>query len=272
MRDLKRRTALITGGASGIGLGMAEAFADAGMNLVLADNNEAALADAAASLKGAGAAVLARMMDVTDRAAWRATAEAAEARFGGVDVLCNNAGIAVLGWDVDAIKPELWDLTVGINLTGAFNGCHEFVPRMKRRGCGHIVNTGSVSSLRGRASHAVYVATKHAILGLSESLALEGKEHNIGVTIVCPGHVATNLNDNSRRQRAAIADGRSPKGEDQGIFEPSAMKPRVVGDMVREAVERNLFYVITHPEYRSIVSERHAELLRAFDHADARGR
>lgn len=270
MRNLRGRTAFITGAASGIGLGMARAFAEAGMNLVLTDVNGDDLAAAGARLADEGATVLAQRLDVTDRTAWREAGDAAESRFGGIDLLCNNAGIVAMGWDVDTLPPDLWDLTVAINLNGLFYGTHEILPHMKRRARGgHIVNTGSVSSLRGRASHAVYVATKHAVLGFSESLAQEVRPHGIGVSILCPGHVNTNLNRNSQRRRDNVAADASPGGEDAGITGPEALDPLSVGRRVREAVEDDRFFIITHPDYRSIVEARHAELMAAFDHADA---
>ena len=271
MRDLAGRTAFITGGASGIGFGMAQAFAQAGMNLVLADIDGEALERAATALMESGCAVLGVRLDVRDRGQWDAAVSQAEARFGAIHVLCNNAGIVAMGWGIDEIPPPMWNLGVDINLTGMFNGLRVLVPRMKRNeNGGHIVNTGSVSSLRGRAHHAVYVATKHAVLGLSESLALELAPHGIGVSILCPGHVNTNLNATSHRQREAISDAASPLGPDQGMTRAGALDPLSVGEMVREAIQADAFYILPHPEYRGIVEERHRELMRAFDYWDRR--
>ena len=269
MRDLRGKTAFITGAASGIGFGLAQAFAEAGMQLAITDIDEASLARAAATLRESGATVFAHRLNIADRAEWTQAADAAQSACGSIDILCNNAGITAMGWEVDQIPPDLWDLGIGINLTGAFNGTREIAPRIKAQGTGgHIVFTASVSALRGRAGHAVYVAAKHGILGLADSLRGELAPHHIGVSVLAPGHVHTALHETSARVRAAITDATGPGGEDTNINAPSALDPLALGRFTREAVETDRFFILSHAEFRGIVEDRHTAMMDAFDIAE----
>lgn len=273
MNNLAGKVALITGGAGGLGLGMAEVFGEAGMRIVVTDIDGDRLAVAAAQLSGRGIDVLGIPFDITDREAWATAVAQAIAHFGAIHLLGNNAGISAVGWDVDQIAPELWDLVIATNLTATFNGVRAVLPAMKAQGQGgHIVNTASISGLRARAGHAVYVAAKHGVVGLSETLRLELAPWNIGVSVLCPGHVPTPLPETSRRLRAAV-EGSAPQAAIEVLSGAATHIDAIgVGRMVRDAVIADRLFVLTHPEYRDIVAQRHSELAEAFDRAAAGAR
>ena len=184
MDDLTGKCAFVTGGASGIGFGMAEALAGAGMKVVIADIEANALEQAAAKLKSSGAAVHAIQLDVTDRAAMESAAADAEEAFGAVDVVCNNAGVCWRGFMTDASYDD-WDWVLGVNLGGVVNGIRTFVPRLIARGeGGHVVNTASMAGLMASPGNSVYCTSKFAVVGLSEGLRKELAPKGIGVTVL----------------------------------------------------------------------------------------
>ena len=199
MEQLEGKVAVITGGGSGIGQGMAQACADVGMRVVIADIEEDAAERVANELRERGAEAIAVRTDVTDRAALDELADAAYEAFGAVHLLCNNAGVISVG-EIASTTPEDWQWLFGVNVFGVVHGIQAFVPRMREQiaasgGEAHIVNTGSMSSISAtRAVQVgVYCATKHAVLGLSETLRNELEGDGIGVSILCPGGVATQL-------------------------------------------------------------------------------
>lgn len=266
MQDVRGKIALITGGASGIGLGMAEAFAAAGMKVIIADIDEVALERAQALLKAAGAGVAALKLDVSSRANWDAAALDAERIFGPVDVLCNNAGIAQSRiafdkhLDLVEIPEELWRLMFDINVTGVFHGMKTIVPRMIAQGRGgHVVNTSSMAGFLAPAGLAVYVATKFAVLGMSESAAAELAPHGIGMSILCPGGVQSNLVATTAARRASVAGaghGAASNLLQSALPHAPKMSARKVGERVLKAIRDNELYVITHPEYGPLMTER----------------
>ena len=271
MHDLAGRTALITGGASGIGLGMARAFLAAGLRVVIADIDEAALAAARTALPGLGAAL---PLNVTRSAAWDQALDAAEAALGPIDILCNNAGVGqgrfADGRDTRvADMPEaLWRMVLEINATGTFLGARAILPRMLARGSGHIVNTASTGGLMAPAGIAAYCASKFAVVGLSESLRAELAPAGIGVSVLCPGGVRSNLFASSAAIRATIpgaADGMASEATEALRTEQAQrMDPVSVGQAVLRAIAANALYIIPHPEYLGHVEERHAALAAAF--------
>ncbi|MBA0052501.1 SDR family NAD(P)-dependent oxidoreductase [Streptomyces sp. AJS327] len=209
MFELAERTAFITGGAQGIGLGIARAFAKEGARLALVDLHESALDTARAELS-ALTRVETFALDVTDRDAYARVADEAEERLGPVTVLCNNAGVGG-SYPIASMTYELWDLLVGTNLGGVVNGIQTFLPRMIARGePAHVVNTASAAGLApgGSAAGYMYEGTKAGVIGLSEALSKQlGHEgHPIGMTVLCPGPVATNL----------VATGRAAHGRRSG--------------------------------------------------------
>jgi 2-hydroxycyclohexanecarboxyl-CoA dehydrogenase len=269
--DLQGKVAFITGSAGGIGLGMARAFAEAGMAIAMADVDVDALGQAASELESAGARVLALPLDVTDRAGWAAAAERASAKLGPVQLLCNNAGISTLGLKFAEIPPGLWDKVIDTNLSGAFNGIHCFLEPMIASGGGHIVNTASMGGLFGGIPNlTAYTATKFALVGLSESLRAELATDGIGVSVVCPGGVQTRLWRTSRRARGLPDVDAEPGDISSQSASPEGMDPYQVGLLTVDAVRNNELYVITHPEFRSLLVYRQDQLIEACDRSEGR--
>ena len=256
------RVAVVTGGASGLGLAMARAMGDRGARLVLADIDESALAEAERSFRDAGVRVRVQRTDVTDRASVDALADATFSHFGGAHILCNNAGIAALGSVHDA-DPQVWEKSMAVNLWGVVHGVDAFLQRMidQNQG-GHVVNTASMAGLVGMKYLGVYCVTKFAVVGLSESLERELRPHGIGVHVLCPMIVATNIGANSARVL-----GQAPPPEDTGAIPgdaappPGAIKggvitPEEVGRRVVEGIERGRLFILTHPEQREFLKRR----------------
>jgi len=269
LAHLAGKVALVTGGASGIGLGMASAFAAAGMTLVLADIDEGQLATAAEGLRAGGARVITARLDVRDRAAWAELVARIDAELGGVWLLCNNAGVSA--FDKLAEMPaQAWDWLLGINLGGVFNGVHAVVPGMIARGTGHVVNTGSLGGLAvvpGTPIGAYYVA-KAGVIALSEKLREEVADHGVGVSVLCPGPVESRLQATSAGTRPGSPDEREPN--DYRAGEQGVLSARAVGDLVVRGVLENSPYILPHPQARPMVERRFAALLAAFDGAAAR--
>jgi NAD(P)-dependent dehydrogenase (short-subunit alcohol dehydrogenase family) len=232
MQDFEGKVAVVTGGAAGIGRGMAERLAAAGAKLVLADVNSDALAETAKELESGGASVLQVQTDVTDYAQVQALARRAFDEFGAVHVLCNNAGISTQNIAIWDIPIEEWRQVVGVNFWGVLHGIHAFVPLMLQSGAeGHIVNTASAAGLGSRPGLSPYVATKHAVVALTESLHhdLRLAGANVRASVLCPGRVVTRMSS------------RAPDEE-------RSMLPSEVGDMVVAAIREQRFWILTHPE------------------------
>ena len=273
MKDLGGKTALVTGGASGIGFGIAQALGAAGMRLVIADIDSAALARATGQLGSDGVTVMPIELDVTSGAAWEAAATRVEKEFGPVSVLCNNAGVGQgriafnKAFELTDIPEALWQLLFATNVTSVYHGVHAFVPRMQARGQGgHIVNPASMASFLAPPGLAVYSATKFAVLGLSESLRGELLPHRIGVSVLCPGGVQSNLVARTAAIRQATPG--AMQGMEQAIVAPLATEPvkmsaRSVGERVRRAIEQDELYILTHPEYGPLMRERFDAILSA---------
>jgi NAD(P)-dependent dehydrogenase (short-subunit alcohol dehydrogenase family) len=270
MDPFKDRVAVITGGAGGIGAAMAKAFAERGAKLVLADLDEAALAAAVRELEKSGAQALGVHTDVSKPESVEALAEATLRRFGGVHIVCNNAGIATFGPIAKSTRKD-WEFTMGVNFWGVVNGVQAFVPRLiaQNQG-GHVINTASMAGLVGMRWLGVYCASKFAVVGLTESLFVELRDHGIGASVLCPMMVATNINENSLRMRPSAL--RNPAGSDiaqTGGDAPSlvggTIQPRELALRVVRAVERRELYILTHPEQREILKRRAARLDAAFN-------
>jgi NAD(P)-dependent dehydrogenase (short-subunit alcohol dehydrogenase family) len=277
MEQIEGRVAFITGGASGIGLGMAKAFTGAGMKCVLADLRDDHIEEARAWFEEAGRAGQVHLLklDVTDRAAYAAAADEAERAFGKVHVLCNNAGIGISA-PVSEASYEDWDWGVDVNLTGVFNGVHVFLPRIRAHGeGGHIVNTASMGGILQYSRAGVYVTTKFAVVGLSEALRAELMDEPIGVSAFCPGGVRTNIREweKTRPARFATAAGQAaptapPRGfnmseEVLATLNQMSWQPEEVGEMVLNGIRTNALYIFTSPEFRPGIEERFAAILEA---------
>jgi NAD(P)-dependent dehydrogenase (short-subunit alcohol dehydrogenase family) len=264
----RERVAVITGGASGIGLAMARAFAARGSRLVLADVDESALSQAEKELSREGARVLAVPTDVTRREQVEALAEASMQRFGAVHLLCNNAGIAVLGSLVGA-DPAEWETAMAVNFWGVVYGVDAFVPRMlARKQGGHVVNTASMAGLVGMQQLGVYCATKFAVVGLSESLERELRPQGIGVHVLCPMIVSTNIGRNSARRLGRPEPDQPPPQPGASAGESmvgGVVAPREVAQRVVRGIERGSLYIFTHPEQREILRRRARRQDAVFD-------
>jgi NAD(P)-dependent dehydrogenase (short-subunit alcohol dehydrogenase family) len=196
--SLKGKTALVTGAASGIGRASALAFARRGADLVISDIDEAGLASAAEEVRALGQEAFTQRVDVASEEQMEAFAAEVHGRIEGVDLLMNNAGVAIAGAFLDTSLPD-WDWILGINLRGVVHGCHFFVPNMVRRARGgHVINVSSAAGYSTSSNLAAYNATKYAVLGLSEALWDELRPHGIGVTAACPGVIDTPITRNAR--------------------------------------------------------------------------
>ena len=269
MDPFEERVAVITGGAGGIGMALAEAFAARGARLVLADIDEARLASAVRSLSDAGARVIAVPTDVTRRESVDALAESTFKHYGSAHIICNNAGIAVLGPMLTA-TPADWELTFDINFWGVVHGVQSFVPRLIEQGeGGHIVNTASMAGLVGMAWLGVYCASKFAVVGLTESLARELRGEKIGVSLLCPMIVDTQINQNTQR----LLD-TAPRGPTAAMTPPQdqmkggMVSPESVARRVVRAIDAGELYILTHPEQREILRRRAAKLDAVFQSDD----
>jgi NAD(P)-dependent dehydrogenase (short-subunit alcohol dehydrogenase family) len=264
MEDLEGKVAFITGGASGIGFGMARVFLRNGMKVVIADVRQDHLDEAAAALKGANN-VHFMQVDVTDRAAMARAADETVEIFGKVHVLCNNAGVGIIGSAKDATYDD-WDWGIRVNLDGVFNGIRSFLPKILAHGeGGHIVNTSSVSAVL--PGGLIYAAAKAGVMGLSEGIRTELAADNVGVTVLMPGPIVTNIHEVAKLRPEKFQDTGFREMEDRLLQrQPSAawMDPIQVGEMIVDAIRRNLLFVLTHNEFRDGTAQRFEAILAAF--------
>lgn len=258
MKDVEGKVAFITGGNSGIGLGIARAFTDAGMKVVITYRTKSHLDEAMKYLEGAGNRVHAVSVDVTDRAAMEKAADETERVFGKVHVIVNNAGVAVIGGLSTATYDD-WDWAMNVNLDGVFNGIRTFLPRIRAHGeGGHVIATSSLAGLLAHGPAGVYTATKFAVVGMMEALRNELAGTNIGVTVFCPGIVNTNIGDSARNRPAELSDSgfkpdpsrmpRPPAGA-RPMGPPPGMDALEAGQRVLRGMRNNDLYVLTTPEF-----------------------
>lgn len=259
MQNLPGKTAFVTGGASGIGLGIAKALLGAGMNVVIADIREDHLAAATQEL-GVSERVLALKLDVTDRAAYARAADAAEARFRHIHILCNNAGVAVVGPTELATYAD-WDWVMGVNLGGTINGIVTILPRMKRHGAGgHIVNTASMSGLVPHPGATIYGTSKGAVVAMIECMRAELEPHGIVCSAFCPGAVQSNIAEAGRTRPAALADtgyaeADRRRQQNTNYFHLFRTKEEI-GQRVLQGILNDELFILTHSEFRQGVAER----------------
>ena len=268
MQDVAGKVAFITGGGSGMGLGMAEAFTAAGMRVVIADIRRDHLDQALARL--AGREVHTLLLDVADRAAMAAAAAETVQVFGKVHVLVNNAAIGFMGTVSDSSYDD-WDWVMGVNLGGVFNGVREFVPRIRAQGeGGHVVTTASMGGLFCGGNAGVYNTSKHAVVGLMEALREELGPEGIGASVFCPGLVNTNIHEAEHTRPARYAQsGYLLKPGELAAREqfmksqvlPAGMTPLEVGERVLRGIRHNDLYILSHPEYETGLRERFDAIL-----------
>lgn len=269
MKELAGRVAVVTGGGSGIGRGMAIAFAEAGMRVALADVETSAAVRVRDELIANGAEAAAFPVDVSELDSLTSLADAVYETFGGTHLLCNNAGVSVFS-PLHATRDADWRWVLGVNLMGVVHGIQAFLPRMKAQaGEKHVVNTASIAGLVPFPALGPYVASKYAVVGLSETLRLEGASYGLSCSVLCPGNVRTQIIGSARNRPAQLGGPDThvdPRFDDviQGGLDPLA-----VGRRVRAGVEADELFILTHPELRERVAERNVALLTAFDDAGA---
>lgn len=272
MEKFDGTTVFITGGAQGIGLGMARAFAREGANLALADLDAAAL-DRARDELAEVTTVATFELDVRDRTAFERVADEVETLLGPVSVLCNNAGVGS-GLGLAEMTYAQWDLVIGVNLGGVINGIQTFLPRMVDRGApGHVVNTSSGAGLAVMAgTEFMYHTAKYAVVGMSEALRRLLDPHDIGLTVLCPGLVATNIAATSRANEPGAPHERS--ADEQAAVDQAwavreallgnlGLDPDEVGDMVLAAIRANQLYLHTDRIMADAIATRTTALLEA---------
>ena len=267
LETLDGKVAVVTGGGGGIGRGIALALGEAGMRVALADVEKDSAERVAAELRERGVEAASFATDVMKRDSVEALAEGVYERFGAVHLLCNNAGVTTFG-PIDAQTAADWDWVLGVNLHGVVHGLESFLPRMKQQeGEKHVVNTASIAGMQGLPILGPYVATKFAVVGLTETLRIEGRSWGCSASVLCPGNVKTGIVKSQRNRPSELGDASETPGIESAI-EASIEKgidPELVGRMVRDAVLRDDLYVFTHAEQRAELQERFDRILSAFD-------
>jgi NAD(P)-dependent dehydrogenase (short-subunit alcohol dehydrogenase family) len=268
MRDLKGRVAVVTGGGSGIGRGLCRAFAAEGMAVAVADVDRASAEETATDLRERGTRAIAVHTDVSDRESVQELAERVAQELGGVHLVCNNAGVCIGGRPLENTEAD-WRWLLGVNLMGVVHGCHVFAPRLVAQGEGHIVNTASVGGFLAGPDLDVYCATKFAVVAFSEALRAELAPRGVGVSLLCPGQVATRLAESERLRPRSLG----PSGGTSAMLTPlieGGVDPIEVAKRVLAGVRSDAEYIFTHAEFRELLAERFRRVLAAFDAVPAR--
>ncbi|WP_157743441.1 SDR family oxidoreductase [Ochrobactrum quorumnocens] len=273
MDDFTDRIAFITGGASGIGLALARAFSSAGANLVLADINGPRLEEVVLKFNRDGTEALGVELNVADIESWKSARAQTEDRFGGIDILCNNAGVAPANLPFEQISDEDWNWIVGVNLNGIRNGIATWLPAMKRAGRpGHIINTASVLGLFATANAADYVACKYAVVGMSEALHMELSDTLIEVSVICPGFVETPLAaDREVHKRLSGIVSTLSREPSSRIGDRAALLPDRLGTDVLNALRSRQFLILPQPEYARVIDSKYGRIRREYGLCDATG-
>ena len=267
LADLAGKVAVVTGGASGIGKGIAGALVAEGMEVVIADVDDGPLATTAEELGAVGIRT-----DVGDAASVERLAAETLERFGAVHVVCNNAGIGPRGRIADLTLDD-WRWIVDVNLWGVIHGVTTFLPLLERNADGgHIVNTASMAGLSPVPGIGSYCVTKYGVVALTETLAIELEQagSKVGVTVLCPGPVRTNIKASSRNRPAGLGPGALEDFDLEQVPERQAdrwLDPPEVGAIVVDAIKRGELYGITHPELFERVEQRHERLAAAVERA-----
>ena len=280
MRELAGKTAFVTGGASGIGFALGRAFAVAGMNVMLADVEAAALAAAIETMSEFAPHVRGVACDVADPASVDRAAEASFQAFGNVHVVCNNAGVGG-GSGIDDISLDAWRWVIDVNLMGVVHGIRTFLPHIRAHGeGGHIVNTASMAGMNSGMGFSAYSASKFAVVNMSEGLAARLQPLGIGVAVLCPGFVRTRIWESWRNRPERYGPARAPDpASPAGVLlfhlaelGQSGLDPADVAAQVLAAIREDALYVFTHagPEWRAELEERFGAILAAMDKAAAR--
>ncbi len=274
MSQFAGKTAVISGGAEGIGLSIAKALGEQKMNIVLADIDEINLEKAYLELESAGASVLAVVLNVAEEAQWQEVAERAIERFGKVHMVVNNAGVGGGSGPIEGQDAKAWQWTIDVNLMGVVYGAKVMVPLIKQHGeGGWVINVASMAGMGGVPYSGAYTATKTAVVALSESWSVELKQADIKVSVLCPAFVQTRIYESQRNrpdryQSDAVAeadDGASSTKAKEMV--ERGIEPSIVGKRVVEALSQGEMYIFTHPNYRPIIQQRSAAIDAAFERA-----
>lgn len=268
IQELRGRTAVITGAGSGIGRGMARAFAAEGMQLAVCDIRADALADTVAEIAASGGHALPVTVDVSDSASVAAAAARIAAELGDIHVLCNNAGIAMHGVAVADVAEADWDWVIGVNLRGVINGVHHFLPYLRAHGeAAHIVNTASIGGFQVNPNFHTgpYSMTKYAVVAISEALEHELAGSNVGVSVLAPASVATGIYHSARARPERLGPGQDhPKQLELDDLIRDGWEPERVGRRVAHAIKTGEFYIFTHIATQPRIEQRHARIQHAF--------
>ena len=274
MSQFAGKTAVISGGAEGIGLSIAKALGEEKMNIVLADINSENLEKASEELEQAGIPVLAVTLDVAEESQWQTVAERALERFDKIHMVVNNAGVGGEPGPIEQQNTKGWQWALNVNLMGVVYGAKVMVPFIKEHGeGGWVVNVASMAGMGGVPYSGAYTATKSAVVALSESWAVELEEDGVGVSVLCPAFVQTRIYESHRNRQAQYqsdntdsthANNRAEKSR-QAV--ESGIDVSIVGKRVVEALNAKELYIFTHPNYRFVIQQRAAAIDAAFERA-----
>lgn len=283
MSEFAGKTAVISGGAEGIGFSIATALGKQGMNVVLGDIDGKQLALAEQTLTEQGIAVLTVEMDVTNIAQWQNMADQAIARFGKVHMLVNNAGVGGMPGSIEQTDNKDWRWVMDVNLMGVVNGSQIMVPLMKQHGeGGWLLNVASMAGMGGIPFAGSYTASKVAVVGMSESWYVELKPHNIRVSVLCPAFVKTRINLSGRNKQSQYKNqdqdksatktksaGFSAAAEHMQAVVNNGLPAQIVGQRVVEALTNKELYIFTHPNYRKVMQKRFKAIDAAFERSES---
>ena len=271
MFKFEGRTAVISGGAEGIGLSIAKALGEQKMNIVLADIDEKNLLKSTTELESLGIPVLGALLDVADEMQWKSVADKAIEKFGKVHIVVNNAGVGGDSGPIENQETEGWQWALGVNLMGVVYGAKVMTPLIKGHGeGGWILNVSSMAGMGGVPYSGAYTASKAAVVALSESWAAELQDKSIGVSVLCPAFVQTRIYD-SERNRPDKYKSENYQIENESSFSKQTKQMvkdgidvSIVGKRVVEAINHGELYIFTHPNYRQVNQERFNGIDEAF--------
>ncbi|MBV9248643.1 MAG: SDR family NAD(P)-dependent oxidoreductase [Acetobacteraceae bacterium] len=269
--EISGKTAIVTGAASGIGLGIATALAEAGANVVMADIQKDAVEQAAHGLSGTNKRVMPIRVDVTQEQSVIDALAEAERNFGKLHIACNNAGVPMHGMPVIEVPTADWEFVIGVNIWGIIHGIRHFLPAiLEHGGEGHVVNTGSVAGFQNRrgANQGPYSMSKYAVISLSEALEQELEGTKVGVTVLCPGPVKTNI-PRGARNRPDHMGGPQIRSNSEAILSErlatTGIDPKRVGDRVVDAIRTKTFYAFVSAVPADVIKARHRRIEEALN-------
>jgi len=266
VQDISGKTAIVTGAASGIGLGIATALAESGANVVMADIQKDAVEAAAHALSGTNKQVFPVRIDVTTEQSVVAALAEAEGKFGKLHIACNNAGVPMHGVKLVDVSRADWEFVIGVNVWGVVHGIRHFVPAILKHGEeGHIVNTASVAAMQNRrgTNQGPYSMSKYAVLSLSEALEHELDGTNVGVSVLCPGPINTNI-ARGARNRPDHLGGPQIRATDEAVLAErlatQGLDPKIVGERVVDAIRTKTFYAFVSAVPAEVIRARHRRI------------